>query len=118
VFKNTDRPRVSPYIPLFFGICAISTGAIFARLADAPSLAIAAYRAGLASLILLPFALATRRKEMAALSRSDLYRVIGAGFFLALHFATWISSLAFTTVASSVVLVNTIPLWVGLLSPS
>ena len=114
---NTDRPRVSPYIPLFFGICAISTGAFFARLADAPSLAIAAYRAGLASLILLPFALATRHKEMAALSRSDLYRVIGAGFFLALHFATWISSLAFTTVASSVVLVNTIPLWVGLLSP-
>jgi drug/metabolite transporter (DMT)-like permease len=40
-----------------------------------------------------------------------------AGLFLALHFATWISSLDYTSVANSVVLVNTNPLWVGLLTP-
>jgi drug/metabolite transporter (DMT)-like permease len=40
-----------------------------------------------------------------------------SGFFLALHFATWISSLDYTSVANSVVLVNTNPLWVGLLTP-
>ena len=40
-----------------------------------------------------------------------------SGIFLALHFATWITSLEYTTVASSVVLVSTIPLWVALLSP-
>ncbi len=40
-----------------------------------------------------------------------------SGFFLALHFATWISSLDYTAIANSVVLVNTIPLWVGLFTP-
>jgi drug/metabolite transporter (DMT)-like permease len=39
------------------------------------------------------------------------------GIFLALHFATWITSLEYTSVASSVVLVSTSPLWVALLSP-
>jgi drug/metabolite transporter (DMT)-like permease len=40
-----------------------------------------------------------------------------SGIFLALHFATWITSLEYTSVASSVVLVSTIPLWVALFSP-
>ena len=40
-----------------------------------------------------------------------------SGSFLALHFATWISSLQYTSVASSVVLVTTTPLWVGLFAP-
>ena len=40
-----------------------------------------------------------------------------SGFFLALHFATWITSLEYTSVASSVVFVSTTPLWVALLSP-
>jgi drug/metabolite transporter (DMT)-like permease len=39
------------------------------------------------------------------------------GIFLSFHFATWITSLEYTTVASSVVLVSTTPLWVALLSP-
>ena len=38
-------------------------------------------------------------------------------FFLALHFATWITSLQYTSVASSVVLVTTTPLWVALFAP-
>lgn len=40
-----------------------------------------------------------------------------AGVFLGSHFATWITSLEYTTVASSVVFVTTAPLWVALLSP-
>ena len=40
-----------------------------------------------------------------------------SGFFLALHFAAWISSLDYTATANSVVLVNTIPLWVDLFTP-
>ncbi len=114
---NPDRPPISPLIPLILGIGAISTGAIFARMADAPSLVIAAYRVGLATLVLAPFALGRRWGELRNLPRRDLATVGGAGFFLALHFATWIASLDYTSVASSVVLVNTIPLWVGLLGP-
>lgn len=102
---------------LTVGIAAISTGAIFARAADAPSLVIAAYRVGLAALILVPFAWWKCSREITGLSRSDWKLVLGAGFFLAVHFATWIASLDYTSVASSVVLVETIPLWVGILTP-
>ena len=97
---------------------AVSTGAIFARLAgDAPSLVIAAYRLGLAALVLGPVSLIRVRHEFRALSTRDILLALVSGFFLALHFATWITSLAFTSVANSVVLVNTNPLWVGLLTP-
>ena len=98
------------------GIFAVSTGAIFARLANAnaPPLATAAYRLTIASLILAPFAFIYRRHEISRLDRKDLIHTFIAGAFLAVHFGTWISSLSYTSVASSVVLVNTIPIWVGL----
>ena len=102
------------FFPLIIGIFAVSTGSIFARLADAPPLATAAYRMIIASLILAPFAFIYKRHEIVQLDRKDFLRTIIAGIFLAVHFGTWISSLSYTSVASSVVLVNTIPIWVGL----
>jgi len=39
-----------------------------------------------------------------------------AGFFLSLHFFSWIQSLQYTTVAASVIVVNSSPLWVIFLS--
>jgi drug/metabolite transporter (DMT)-like permease len=48
--------------------------------------------------------------------RNRLLMVIAAGFFLALHFASWISSLAYTSVASSTALVTTNPIWIALIS--
>jgi drug/metabolite transporter (DMT)-like permease len=72
---------------------------------------------GLASLILVPLAGWKARDELRRLSRRDIKLAMLSGFFLSLHFATWISSLDYTAVANSVVLVNTIPLWVGLLTP-
>ena len=112
-----DAPPVSPWLILSVGVFAISTGAIFARMASAPALVIAAYRVGLATLFLLPFTAAKTLREVKILSRHDLLFVLASGFFLALHFASWISSLFYTSVASSVVIVNTIPLWTGILSP-
>ena len=112
-----DRPPVSPWFVLSLGVFAISTGAIFARMAEAPPLVIAAYRVGLATLFLLPFTARRAVREISSLDRSDILRGVASGVFLALHFATWIASLDYTSVASSVVLVNTIPLWVGLLGP-
>lgn len=110
-------PAFNPYFALVIGVLAVSTGAIFARLADAPALVIAAYRVGLAFLILAPLAWFKARHEIIALSKRELMLAAVSGFFLAMHFATWISSLNYTSVANSVVLVNTIPLWVGLLTP-
>jgi drug/metabolite transporter (DMT)-like permease len=109
--------RSAPYLALFFGTAAVSTGAIFARLADAPALVVAAYRVGLATLILAPVAVWTCRGELRRLAGRDLGLAAVAGFFLAMHFATWISSLDYTSVANSVVLVNTNPLWVCLMTP-
>jgi drug/metabolite transporter (DMT)-like permease len=112
-----SAPPFNPYFALVIGVFAVSTGAIFARLADAPALVIAAYRLGLATLILAPLAWFKARHEIAALSKQDLKLAVISGFFLAMHFATWISSLDYTSVANSVVLVNTNPMWVGLLTP-
>lgn len=104
---------------LFIAILAVSTASIFIRLAqeEAPSLVIAAYRLTLASLILAPAALTRHRAELRGLRRGEWLLGLLSGLFLAVHFATWISSLEYTSVASSVVLVSTGPLWVSLLSP-
>jgi drug/metabolite transporter (DMT)-like permease len=117
--ESPRRPRVPPFVAILFGILAVSTASIFIRFAqkEATSLVIAAWRLTVASLVLVPVAASTHRRELAALSQSDLLWALLSGFFLALHFATWITSLQYTTVASSVVLVSTIPLWVALLSP-
>jgi drug/metabolite transporter (DMT)-like permease len=80
-------------------------------------LVIAACRLSIASLVLAPLALSRKRGELAALTRRELGLALFSGLFLSLHFATWISSLEYTSVASSVVLVTTTPLWVALLSP-
>lgn len=115
----THRNPALFYLAIAGGVLAVSTAAIFIRYAqqDVPSLVIAAVRLTLASLILAPVALARHRAELGRLSRRELGLGLLSGFFLALHFATWISSLEFTSVASSVVLVSTTPLWVAILSP-
>ena len=114
--ENLDLP-LNPIVILVLGIIGVSTGSIFARLADAPALVTAAYRVGLASLILIPLAVWKAGDELRSLSSREIRLAILSGFFLALHFASWISSLDYTAIANSVVLVNTIPLWVGLLTP-
>jgi drug/metabolite transporter (DMT)-like permease len=116
---SPQHPPFPPLIVILFGILAISTASIFIRYAQeyAPSLVIAAYRLTLATLVLAPFALSRHRIELLALTRRERILTVLSGLFLAIHFATWITSLAYTTVASSVILVSTSPLWVALLSP-
>jgi drug/metabolite transporter (DMT)-like permease len=116
--KNDSRLVFIPEIVVILGTLATSTAAIMIRLAqqDAPSLVIAAWRMGLAALILAPFTILRYQHELKALKRSDLSLLVCSGAFLAAHFATWISSLEYTSVASAVVLVATNPLWVALFS--
>ena len=114
-----DRPRVAIPLAIVIAVLAVSTASIFIRFAqrEAPSLVIAALRLTFASLVLAPIALTRHRDELRKLTRGDLLLGLLSGAFLAVHFATWISSLEYTSVASSVVLVSTGPLWVALLSP-
>jgi drug/metabolite transporter (DMT)-like permease len=105
---------------LLTAILAVSTASILIRFAQtdgAPSLVIAALRLTFATLLLAPVAITRHSTELRSLSRRELSLGLVSGLFLAVHFATWISSLEYTSVASSVVFVSTGPLWVALLSP-
>jgi drug/metabolite transporter (DMT)-like permease len=104
---------------LLTAVLAVSTASIFIRFAqtEAPSLVIAALRLTFATLLLAPLAWTRHRDELKSLTSDEVALGIISGLFLAVHFATWITSLEYTTVASSVVFVSTGPLWVALLSP-
>jgi drug/metabolite transporter (DMT)-like permease len=117
--EHPDKVFISPFLVLGVGILAVSTASIFIRFAqqEAPSLVIGAFRLLIAALILAPFAVFRNRTELATLRRSTLVWISLGGLFLACHFAAWITSLEYTTVASSVVLVTTAPLWVAIFSP-
>jgi drug/metabolite transporter (DMT)-like permease len=112
----STRPSAPPIVGIVIGIAAVSSASIFIRFAQrqAPSLVIAAARLALASLVLVPLALTRYRHEYHRLTRRDAWLAVLSGIFLALHFATWISSLEYTTVASSTVLVSTSPLFVAI----
>lgn len=114
-----EPTRFSIGAAIIIGTLAISTGSIFIRFAnqDAPALVIASYRLVLSSILIAPIALKSHRIELLTLTKNDGILALISGIFLALHFATWITSLEFTSVTSSVVLVTTTPLWVALFSP-
>jgi drug/metabolite transporter (DMT)-like permease len=116
---NNKQPPISPLLAIAFALLAVSTASIFIRYAqsDATSLVIAAGRLTVASIVLLPIAWTHHRAELAGLTRKQWLLSLLSGVFLAVHFATWISSLEYTTVASSAVLVSTTPLWVAVFTP-
>lgn len=106
---------------VIIGVMAISIGSILVRLALKSadqsgigfSLVIAAIRLTGASLIVLPTAL---KIQWRSLSFQALIYAIAAGCCLAFHFATWITSLSYTSIAASTTLVTTTPIWVAILS--
>ena len=97
-------------------VAAVSTSAPLIREAQAPSLAIAFWRNALAVAVLGPVCAVRRREEIAGLDRARAGGSFLAGVLLSAHFATWVPSLSFTTVASSVALVATQPVWAALLA--
>ncbi|NDJ87278.1 MAG: DMT family transporter [Chloroflexi bacterium] len=112
--------NLKPFLALFFGLMAVSTAAIFIRLAqaaDTPSLVVATGRLVVACVILTPLAVRNYLPELRRLRPIDLGLALLSGGVLGMHFASWISSLEYTSVVNSVVLVTTNPLWVALLAP-
>jgi len=101
-------------LALVLAICAVSTGAPFARwAAPAPPIAIAALRVAFASVLLL----GAGWRELGSLRRiapRDLPLVLLSGVLLAIHFGSWIASLSFTSTAASVALVCTNPIFAAL----
>jgi len=105
-------------ILLFSAIIAISTASILIRKAQVtiPSLSIAVYRLGFSSLFLIPLSLRKKIIDYKKLEKRNLPIALISGFFLAFHFISWIYSLKFTSVISSVVIVTTTPIWVSIFS--
>jgi drug/metabolite transporter (DMT)-like permease len=100
---------------LVLGVVAVSFSAVLVREADAPALTVAFYRNAMAAVVLVPLAFARHREEIRSLRRKQIAAGVLSGVFLAAHFATWIDSLSYTTVAASSVLVVTQPIWIGLM---
>jgi drug/metabolite transporter (DMT)-like permease len=112
------RPPAVDLALLGVAVVAVSTSAPLIRVADAPSLAVAYWRHALATPLLVGLVVADRRsrREAAGLDRRERRLSVISGLFLAGHFAAWVPSLSFTSVASSVALVATQPVWAALIA--
>ncbi|MFQ5996811.1 MAG: DMT family transporter [Dehalococcoidales bacterium] len=104
------------YLILLVGVVSVSFASIFIRLAEAPPLVIAAYRLTIASLILIPFASRKSMGSLKKLSKRDGLLILLSSVFIALHFGLWITSLSYTSIASSVILVTSHPAFVAVIS--
>jgi drug/metabolite transporter (DMT)-like permease len=95
-------------------VSAVATSGPLIAATAAPALAVAFWRNGFAAALLVPFTAVRRRQQLRALKKDQLILVFSAGALLAAHFGTWITSLRFTSVATSTALVATQPVWAGL----
>ncbi len=106
------------YGALTLGVVSISFAAVFIRLADGPVASVAALRLLFATIVLLPFVIFSRntRNSIMKLPRGEKGLLVLAGLFLALHFLSWIASLSFTGITSSIVFVTTSPIFIEIYS--
>ena len=107
-----DRPAINPHLAILAGVIAVSFSSLFVRLSSAPPLITASYRLLFTFLLIAPYTLIKHRKELSAMKPRELLLASLSGLFLALHFATWFTSLKYTTIASSVVIVTLQPVFV------
>jgi drug/metabolite transporter (DMT)-like permease len=113
---NVQKGSPAPYVGVAVAVLSVSFASIFIRWSDSPPVVIAAYRMLFAAIMLLPFAIVHREAQFKILDRRTVSWLLVIGLVLALHFATWITSLGMTSVASSTILVTAHPLLVGAVS--
>lgn len=112
--EATGRRIPLSYLALAVGVLGVSFSAIFIRLASSPSLVIAANRMLVAVLLLAAPTALTSRQRLERLTRREILALAVSGLFLSVHFGLWTLSLAYTSVASSVVFVSIHPIFVAL----
>ena len=104
------------FFVLLISVISVSFASIFIKLCpEVPSITISFYRMATSGILISFFAL-KNLKEIKGYNKKLLFPNILSGFALALHFILWISSLKYTSVASSVALVTTNPIFVGIFS--
>lgn len=112
-----EKPWLPPNLALLISIIAVSTASILIRWTNAPPLATATYRMLFSVAILMPFFI--RNKSGEKLKEEGVRQFINLiiiGVVLAIHFASWITSLNMTSVASSVIFVHIDPVFVAIIS--
>jgi drug/metabolite transporter (DMT)-like permease len=102
---------------LTIGIISISLAAIFAKFCNnVPSLMISTYRMTIAALILCLYVPFKGTLKLPLLNKKNILMCLLSGFFLSMHFLFWFISIKLTNIASSVVLVTTSPIFLGIIS--
>lgn len=115
---TVHRPRPGDLGLMAVAVVAISTSGplVTSVTVVVPALAVAFWRNALATGALLPFTLLRRREELRGLTAAERALAVGAGVLLAGHFATWVPSLTYTTVASATALGAAQPVWQALIA--
>ncbi|MES2154012.1 MAG: DMT family transporter [bacterium] len=109
----SHRPAFPPALGVATAVVCVSFAAPFFRLADAPAVTASFWRLAFAVLLLLPFTWSSW-PMWRHYSRADWAITAASGLALALHFALWVTSLAYTTVAASTCLVTLQAVFVAL----
>lgn len=111
---DTDKKKAATFELLYVvGIIAISFSSIFVRWSNAEPSVIAMYRLYLTNLLMLPLFL-KYGKQTFQLTRKQWGGLLFSGIMLGLHFLFWMSSLRYTSVASSTVILTLEPILVML----
>ena len=110
------RPPRADVLLMTVALVAVSTSGPLMAAVAAPALAVALWRNVLAVVVIAPLALVTRHRELRAMTTRERRWALASGLLLAAHFATWVPSLRFTSVASATAIVATQPVWVALIA--
>lgn len=110
---DAGKPAFPPGLGVAVAVLSVSFAAPLFRLADAPALTASFWRLAFATLLLLPFA----GRGLAAwrgYAGRDWAITAASGVALGLHFALWVTSLFYTSVAASTCLVTLQAVFVAL----
>lgn len=108
-----NYPKIPPSLLLIIAVFSVSVSAILIRFSVSPPLIVALYRQLFCAILFLPFA---QRISWPTLEKREIFLLMLSGFFLALHFGTWIISLLYTSVARATLLVDLQPIWAAILA--
>ena len=101
---------------LAIAIVAVSSSGPMIAACAAPALAIAFWRCFIGATVTAPFAWLKNQEIWRNLTKRDFLGAALAGFFLGLHFAAWIPSLRYTSIAASTAIVATQVVWAALIA--
>jgi len=111
-----SRPGGRDVTLMAVAVAGVSLSGPLTALVTVSMLALAFWRNAAGAAVLLPVLLIRERSTLTGLRWRDLRTSVVAGLFLAAHFAAWLPSLSMTTVAASVALVTTTPIWTALVA--